>query len=102
MMGFGNIRVQSDDFLEYFDGGDCEGAVTTGVGISGPFFHNRTVGALQAYPNYNPTDQCEQSVVDRCIPGIGCNFPNVLLAGGKGVVRDTSDGAALWNSEFEV
>ena len=24
--GFGDLKIQSDDFLEYFAGGDCDGA----------------------------------------------------------------------------
>ena len=33
--GFGNFKVQSDDFLEYFLGGTCDGAVTAQVGVQG-------------------------------------------------------------------
>ena len=35
--GFGNFKVQSDDFLEYFLGGTCDGAVTAQVGVQGTF-----------------------------------------------------------------
>merc|ERR1712224_589263 len=52
MTGFGNLKIQSDDFLETFVGGDCAGAVETSVGITGPFFNGRTVGPIQAYPSY--------------------------------------------------
>ena len=37
MQGFGNLQAHSDDFLEYFAGGSCEGAVMAQVGISGPY-----------------------------------------------------------------
>ena len=35
--GFGNFKVQSGDFLEYFLGGTCDGAVTAQVGVQGTF-----------------------------------------------------------------
>ena len=38
MVGFGNFKVQSGDFLEYFAGGSYDDTVTTRVGITGPFF----------------------------------------------------------------
>jgi len=101
--GFGNLQFHTDDFLEYFSGGDCEGAATTGVGIRGPYFHGKTSTAYQAYPSYNSADQCERSVVDRCIPGQSdmCGKPNVHLGGGKGIVRDTSNGQPLWTSSLD-
>lgn len=98
--GFGNFKVQSDDFLEYFLGGDCDGAVTTAVGITGPYFHKRTVTATQAYPAYGGPG-CNRSVVKPCIPGHGCGKPNVLLSGGKGVVRTVPDKKPLWKNETE-
>lgn len=95
--GFGKLKVQSDVFLEYFGGGDCEGAATVGVGIVGPYYHNRTLTAKEAYPLYKGGhESCNRSVVERCIPGKGCGRPNVLLMGGKGIVRDTADEQPLW------
>jgi hypothetical protein len=92
-VGFGNLKVQSDDFLEYFLGGTCNGAVTTSVGITGPFFNGRTVSASQAYPSYG-SGGCTRSDVSACIPGVGCGKPHVLLRGG--VARNTSDKTPLW------
>lgn len=95
MVGFGKFKVHSDDFLEYFAGGDCEGAATSGVGVLGPYFHGRTVAPSQAWPSYG-SSTCGRSSVDRCIPGESCDFPRVHLAGGRGVIRDTTDGQHLW------
>merc|ERR1712139_509389 len=94
--------------MGYFVGGDCEGAATTGVGLRGPYFHGKTSTASQAYPSYNSGDDCQRSVVDRCIPGHAdmCDKPNVHLGGGKGVVRDTSNGSRsglqVWIVLFEA
>lgn len=93
MVGFGNFKVQSDDFLEYFAGGSCDGAVTTRVGITGPFFNSKKVTASQAYPSYG-SGSCTRSDVDGCIPGVGCGHPYVLLSGG--VKRNTTDKTPLW------
>jgi hypothetical protein len=96
-VGYGNFNIQSDDFLEYFGGGTCDGAATTGVGIFGPFFNNRTVMPSDASPAYssNPGD-CTRSAVRACIPGHGCGSPRVFLTGGAGVKRDTKSGQSLW------
>ena len=94
-VGFGDFKsAQSDDFLEYFAGGDC-GAVKASVGISGPYFNGGTVTPLQANPAYSQGG-CNESDVDACIPGHGCGHPRVLLSGGKGVVRKNPDGKPLW------
>lgn len=97
-VGFGDLKVQTDDFFEYFLGGDCDSAVATGVGITGPFFHSRKTSPVQAYPSYGPATPtaCNRSVVTGCIPGHGCGRPRVLLAGGHGVRRNTSNGEPLW------
>lgn len=91
--GFGNFKVQSDDFLEYFLGGTCSDAVTTQIGITGPFFNDKTVMPSQAYPSYG-NGGCERSDVGACVPGIGCGKPNVLLGGG--VPRNNTDKTPLW------
>lgn len=93
--GFGRLQVSSSGFLEYYAGGDCDGAVRTDVGIFGPYFHDRAMPPLQAYAKY-AEGPCERSLVDACIPGLGCSAPGVHMAGGKGVARDTADGQALW------
>eukprot|EP01052_Picozoa_sp_SAG31_P029921 SAG31_NODE_3021_length_4780_cov_10.795770_3_plen_258_part_00 len=67
MVGFGQFKIQSDDFLEYFLGGDCAKAVDVAVGISGPYFNGKTVTPLQAYPAYGTVgpNSCNRSAVRR-------------------------------------
>eukprot|EP01051_Picozoa_sp_SAG22_P017121 SAG22_NODE_2566_length_2434_cov_1.406852_5_plen_126_part_00 len=84
------------DFLEYFAGGDCDAAVNVAVGITGPYYHGRTLTATQAYPSYGTNGGCNHSAVRRCIPGGACGKPNVLLTGGKDVRRDVPDKTPLW------
>ena len=96
-VGFGNFNVQSDDFLEYFAGGTCDGAATTQVGIGGPFFNSRKTLPSQAYPSYGANSgpgACLRSDVSACVPGVGCGSPNVLMSGG--VARNTTDKTPLW------
>lgn len=64
-IGFGDFKIQSDDFLEYFAGGDCDGAVTTSVGIQGPYFHSKKTTALQAMPAYSSNPGTYQHCVAR-------------------------------------
>jgi hypothetical protein len=98
-IGFGNFKVQSDDFLEYFGGGTCDGAATTGVGIFGPYFHNHTMVPLDASPAYaTGAGKCNRTEVSSCIPGHGCGAPRVFLNGGEGVSRDTKNGQSLWRT----
>jgi len=94
-VGFGKLKVHSDDFLEYFEGDDCEGAATSGAGVLGPYFHNRTVTPSQAWPSYSDNG-CYRISVDRCIPGESCGFPRVHLSGGRDVIQNTSNGEELW------
>ena len=96
-VGFGNFKVQSDDFLEYFLGGTCDGAVTTQVGIAGPFFNGRKTEPSQAHPAYGSSGGCERSDVSACVPGVGCGKPNVLLSGG--VKRNNTDQTPLWGPD---
>ena len=53
----------SSDFLEYFAGGDCDKAVNVAVGITGPYYHGRTLTATQAYPSYGASGGCNHSAV---------------------------------------
>jgi len=96
-IGFGNLGVYTNEFLEYFAGGDCDSDVRVGVGTFGPFFHQRTEHAAQAYPQYG-TSACKRTFVTGCIPGHGCGSPRVFVEGGKGVERNNSDTTKLWAS----
>lgn len=67
-VGFGNLVVQSDDFLEYFAGGDCDGAVQTSVGIEGPYFVDGAC-AFMYFPSLSLLRCC---VVFLCAHARGC------------------------------
>lgn len=68
-IGFGKVQVHSDDFLEYFVGGDCN-AATVGVGIFGPYFNNRSAMPSQAYPSYPDGEHHYKcTVAEPCVPG---------------------------------
>jgi len=91
--GFGHFQVNSDDFYEYFAGGDCN-AARAGVGTNGPFFHSRTLMPTQAYPRYG-SGACGNTDVEGSVPGAPHDH-QVFMTGGRGVVRRTSTGQALW------
>ena len=94
-IGFGNLGTYSNEFLEYFLGGDCDSDVHTGVGSFGPFFMDGKVEPKDAYPQYG-NSECKRSVVHGCIPGFGCGKPRVWVQGGRGVVRNNTDATRLW------
>eukprot|EP01062_Namystynia_karyoxenos_P029723 TRINITY_DN22285_c0_g1_i1.p1 TRINITY_DN22285_c0_g1~~TRINITY_DN22285_c0_g1_i1.p1 ORF type:complete len:329 (+),score=94.00 TRINITY_DN22285_c0_g1_i1:87-989(+) len=94
-IGFGKFQVNSNEFLEYFLGGDCDTDVHVAVGTVGPFFHNRTASPVRAYPAYGNGD-CKRTSVVGCIPGYGCGHPKVFVQGGAGVVRNNTDQTLLW------
>lgn len=96
-VGFGEFVTHSDDFLEYFLGGDCDDVVQTQVGITGPYFSAGAVTPTQAFPAYGGGD-CNRSDVQGCIPGQGCGRPKVLLRGGAGIVRTSPNAKPLWAS----
>lgn len=95
-VGFGNLGVYTNEFLEYFEGGDCDTAVHVAVGTIGPFFNQRKSTATQAYPQYG-SGKCKRTSVLGCIPGHGCGHPRVFVQGGKGVERNNSDTTKLWS-----
>ena len=96
-VGFGYIKPYSNEFLEYFDGGSCDGAAHVGIGTFGPFFHNRKIAPASASPAYSTdASACNRTLVTACIPGFGCGFPRVFVTGGKGVVRNNSNADKLW------
>lgn len=100
-IGFGNLGPYTNEFLEYFAGGNCDTAVHVGVGTVGPFFHQRTTSAIQAYPAYG-TGDCKRASVTACIPGVGCGHPNVMVEAGRNVTRNNSDSTKLWTSAMRT
>lgn len=101
-VGFGMLGVYSNEFLEYFDGGDCDSDVRVAVGTFGPFFRNRSAAPLQASPAYG-SSRCNRTAVTECIPAHGCGRPRVFVEGGRGVVRNNSDATKLWsNSDISM
>jgi len=96
-VGYGKIGVNSNEFLEYFAGGDCDTAVHVAVGTFGPYFNSRANRPTAAFPAYGSGD-CKRTLVTGCIPGWGCGAPRVWVEGGKGTARNNSDDTPLWGS----
>ena len=94
-VGFGLLGVNSNEFLEYFLGGDCDTDVHVAVGTFGPYFHNRTITPTMAQPAYG-TSPCKRTSVTGSIPGHGYGKPRVFVQGGSGVVRNNTDDTKLW------
>eukprot|EP00040_Diaphanoeca_grandis_P044597 m.12879 g.12879 ORF g.12879 m.12879 type:complete len:317 (-) comp9489_c0_seq1:474-1424(-) len=94
-IGFGKFGQYSNEFMEYFLGGDCDTDVHAATGTFGPFFQGRTVMPTMANPQYG-TSPCTRTSVTGCVPGFDCGSPRVFVQGGEGVVRNNTDSTPLW------
>ena len=93
-VGYGNFQIQAASFQEYFLSDGCENQATSGVGLSGPYFNNRSIVASQAEPDY--AAGCDYSDVNACIPGSKCGAPNIYMQAGGKTKRTTDKGKKLW------
>ncbi len=81
---------------EYYLSDACAGQPLSSIGLTGPFFNNRTIAAAHATASYT---QCDLSDVTGCVTAHGstvCGAPHVLLTAGASTVRTTPSGGKLW------